>query len=344
MKKITREEIDNRLQKLRESNLNEETYTMTRPAFAMCYSMAIPEYYTKTRKCDSCGKDFETVYRSDDDENFIQYEKALEKLSVLGLDARLACRCGECVASRKGRCFEIRVKAEDEKEYHVSYPKKLRGMNFSPYKERSDRKWISLFDLSLVQKFLTASLEDIPLDRLFDRLYNVEFREKEHNFFKDKPKLDFCSEKNLSVLKAFEMIKAHFGFKPEHDDRGFFTDNTNYIYHRFVSFFAERNSALTYKGINGENEVYDYENAGFIKTQIDLALAKVLGLVITYSKEEVIKNVELIYSQNEELKRRKSKVLQWVEEQWKEPFTVFDYSDFMQKANNELEKELEADI
>jgi len=335
MKKMTREDIDQRLSKLRESNMNEDSYTLTRPACTMCYSIST-SFYTITRKCDICGNDFEMAhsYPSDDDATVLGYEDILAKFSALGLDASLACRCKECVLGHKVIPYEIRVKAEGEAKYHVSYPKGLwsYGGNF---------RTVSIFELSLVMKFLSVPLEAAPLESFFDHLYNVEFREEESNFFEDKPLLDFSAEKELTFVKAINMIKEHIGYVDEDYDMFLgYRNHNNYIYERFSHLLAMRYSNITYKGINGEDIMLDFENSGFIKTQIDTALAKVLGLVITYSKEEVIKNVELIYSQNNEMKRHKSTVLQWVEERWHEPFTVFDYSDFMKKAKKELESDI----
>ena len=254
MKKITREEIDRRLSKLRESNLNEETYTMTRPAFAMCYSISfdgvIPDRVI--RKCDICGEDFKDIiiYPGFSDEIYLSdYEDAIDKFAEHGVDAKVACHCDSCVKEHNVYKYEIHIKSEDENSYHVSYPKDI-------CKYADNVKTVSIFELSLVRKFLSVPLETAPLDSFFDRLYNVEFREMEKNFFKDKPLLDFSAEKELTFLKAINMVKEHIGYVEEEFDmyRGY-NNNNNYIYHRFSGLCAERYLNLTYRGINGENEV-----------------------------------------------------------------------------------------
>ena len=49
MEKLTKEQIDAKLAKLRESRLDDETYTVVRPAMAMCYSMEFPRRITEER-------------------------------------------------------------------------------------------------------------------------------------------------------------------------------------------------------------------------------------------------------------------------------------------------------
>ena len=56
MEKITREEINKRLEKLRESRFNEESYTITKPAMAMCYSIDYIERDPAIYSCSECGK------------------------------------------------------------------------------------------------------------------------------------------------------------------------------------------------------------------------------------------------------------------------------------------------
>lgn len=337
MKKFTRDEIDKRLQKLRESNLNDETYTMTRPMFAMCYSMSFGIHQV-TRKCNICGNNIDIKYLDSDDENLPRYEKTIKKFTDLGFDAKIACHCKSCQIKNNVKAFEFQFKADDEKEYHVSYPKHL-------VRPDTDVKPVGTFELELVLKFLTVPFESATVADFFDRLYNVEFREKEggfkkYSFFDDKPPLDFSAEKNLTVKKAMDMVKEHLGYvKEKYDPWRGYSNESNYVYDRFARLFSERYSVLTYRGINNKDTVHDYDNAGFIKTQIDQAISSVLGLEIFYEKEEVIKNIELIYSQTEKMLIKLPLVLKKLENEWHEPFTLSDYIDFMDDCKEAFLKE-----
>lgn len=62
MEKLTKEQIDARLAKLRESRLDDETYTVVRSAMAMCYSIEPPWKVSEIRQCNICGKDFEASW------------------------------------------------------------------------------------------------------------------------------------------------------------------------------------------------------------------------------------------------------------------------------------------
>ena len=50
MEKLTKEQIDARLAKLRESRLEDETYTVVRSAMAMCYSIEPPWKVSEIRQ------------------------------------------------------------------------------------------------------------------------------------------------------------------------------------------------------------------------------------------------------------------------------------------------------
>jgi hypothetical protein len=51
MKKMTRQEINQRLEKLRQSRLHDESYAINMPIFAMCYPPVFNTIYTIELKC-----------------------------------------------------------------------------------------------------------------------------------------------------------------------------------------------------------------------------------------------------------------------------------------------------
>lgn len=59
MKKMTRQEINQRLEKLRQSRLHDESYAINMPIFAMCYSPVFNTIYTIERKMWTIVKQIE---------------------------------------------------------------------------------------------------------------------------------------------------------------------------------------------------------------------------------------------------------------------------------------------
>lgn len=330
MKKYNREELDQRLARLRESRMNDESYYITTPRteVAMCYSISIPADIS-LRRCDNCNHIGRFTLSYDAPQPSI-YEDKLSSLTNLGLDARLYFRCRRCLKNDDSlKEFEIQMRAEDDENYHISYPEGIT--------EADKDKTINYFELSLIENFLKVPLEVEELSSFFDRVYNVEFRAAEKEYYSDKPPIDFRSVEELTLKKAFDIIKPHSGYTTSPRNRKEYYDS--FIFGRFCSFFTDKYSCLTYKGLNSSEKMYDKEDCGHIKTQIDMALAKGLGLVAVYDKEEVLRNIDLVCSQDKRYLKNKQAVLQRLEKEWREPFTVFDYCIFMDSCKEALERE-----
>lgn len=67
---------------------------------------------------------------------------------------------------------------------------------------------------------------------------------------------------------------------------------------------------------------------GFIKTQIDIALGKVLGLTVIYDKEEMRNNIACILKEFDKIELI-DKAYEMLETCSKEVFTAFDCDEFM---------------
>ena len=351
MEKLTKEQIDARLAKLRESRLNDETYIVVRPAMAMCYRMDLPLRITQIRQCAICGKDFEVSWFRGDVFSLETAEDIASEFRSAGMDAQFCCHCPDCVQKHGAAPYEMHIKAKDEQEWHVSLPEVYM------YRSKEDDRYTSRFEYELVHRFLTFPEEVNDLAKFFDRLYNWEFREQElaffvgqecidrqpvpqetHDwekrhvqervvlqnaklFFSGKPPIDFYAEQNLTVPRALSLIKQHIGVG---EDGG----KESNVFHSFMSFFFYRHKVLSYKGLNGADSVHDYSDAGFLKTKIDRALFKVLGITVVYDLEEMRRNMDLIWTENG-YRGLLPLAYKALEETGKTQFTVIDYCKFM---------------
>lgn len=357
MEKLTKEQIDARLAKLRESRLDDETYTVVRPAMAMCYSMEFPRRINQIRQCALCGKNFEVSWIRGESLSPETGEDIAAQFRFAGMDAQFCCHCPDCVQKHGAAPYEMHIKAKDEQEWHVSIPEE------NPWCERKENS-TSLFEYELVLRFLTCAEKIDDLAGFFDELYNRNFRKRELAFFvgqecidrqpvpqatsdwekrraqeeavlqdpklfrSGKPPVDFYAVPDLTVPRALELIKRHTDFcngDGEHD----------FIFYRFVTLLGNQYRVLTYRGINGATDDIRAK-AGFIKTQIDLALFKVLGLTVVYDLEEMRRNIDLIWREN-----NRQGLLPFayasLEQTGKTQFTVREYADFMDRLQEKLE-------
>ena len=176
MEKLTKEQIDARLAKLRESRLDDETYTVVRPVMAMCYSMEFPRRITQIRQCALCGKNFEVSWIRGESLSPETVADIAAQFRSAGMDAQFCCHCPDCVQKHGAAPYEMHIKAKDEQEWHVSIPEEN---TWYGHKENST----SLFEYELALRFLTFPEKIDDLVGFFDKLYNQEFREKELAFF-----------------------------------------------------------------------------------------------------------------------------------------------------------------
>lgn len=357
MEKLTKEQIDAKLAKLRESRLDDETYTVVRPAMAMCYSIEFPRRITQIRQCASCGKDFEVSWVRGESLSPETGEDIAAQFRSAGMDAQFCCHCPDCVQKHGAAPYEMHIKAKDEQEWHVSLP------YICVYRSEDDR-YTSRFEYELVLRFLTFPEKIDDLAGFFDKLYNQVFRERQLAFFvgqecidrqpvpqetsdwkkrymqekavlqnpelfhSRKPPIDFYAVPDLTVPRALELIKKHTDFgngDGEHD----------FIFYRFVTFFWDRYRVLSYRGIIRAIDDM-HEETGFVKPQIDLALFKVLGMTVVYDLEEMRKNIDLIWKEN-----NRQGLLPFayasLEKTEKTQFTVKEYVDFMERIQEKLE-------
>ena len=380
MEKLTRQEIEKRLEILRKSRLNEESFYITRPAVACCYSI-VPKLLTRNLPkcvCDICGKEFSVnEWELDEIEPFA---KIVERFCKIGVEAKLIRMCYECAKNNGGAQYSVLIRAEGENCWHTSFPKIDKCM-YNIFSEKNKNYCLtSKFEYELVLKFLTFQEKIEDLNGFFDNLYNVvfrkrnvefyvvrelikqhitepldsdfkkEFSEKLREIFGDKYKLifnnkyrindkiiindpelfnsgkkpiDFYAEKSLTVSRALELIKQHILADTKENAPVFKSFLSLYrteksldisldpiiihlavdpklnanIFNDFMRLFYAEFNELTYKGIHSCDSVRYSNDAGFIKTQIDIVLYKVLGLNVVYDMEEVRQNINYVFKQ-----------------------------------------------
>lgn len=310
VKKLSRKQINEKLEILRNSWSAEESYFITQGSFAMCYMIAPerePEY--DILQCGKCGKEFQV--KKGITHGYVQTAKDFCKT---GLIAKFVCHCEDCVRVHGLNDYEMWVKAQDETAWHKSYPQM--GIDYERGKWLS--KYTSDFEYELVLDFLRAQ-EAIDLPEFFTDFYNIKFRKTEMDFFKSKQPLDFSRIK--TVQDGLALIGSDCG---------------GYIYNRCISLFEESYKALTYKGINGKGFTHESQDAGFIKTQIDRALSKVLGLEIIYELGEVKRNIAFLF-ESRGMTEYIDQAIELLLEERKTSFTVWKYSEFMDSIYPKLQ-------
>lgn len=318
MEKITREEINKKLELLRKSKSDDESYKKSkdRPPSAMCYMVAMPNYPEKF-KCNICGKDEYWDIKDDFFATFIGFSPDIElKVRMLqnaGLDATYVYHCRKCVKKHKKSMFEIWVKAVDDDEWNITIPAGSYGLR------DKDTEPVTCEEYLLTSIFLTATDQTQNLAKEFDYLYNDVYRlmaleefvgkelfesidvdcetnvrwikEEKKKIIHNDPKLfysgiaplDFYSVKDLSVSKALSMIKKQLEqMECYHECEGMYWE---FYQHVFCNFHY-----LTYIGIYPRDE--HTRMFGIPKAEVDGALKKVLNINFEYDYDELRKMIE----------------------------------------------------
>ena len=358
MEKFTKEQIDKRLAKLRESRLADETYEFIRPAMAMCYSISMPYWMSERRQCASCGKIFAITVSSDNTLKPKTADEIAEKFRRIGMEAQFRCNCDECVNKLNAARYEMLVKAGDELKWHISFPD-IRVF----HNENDNNDYTSALEYELVYNFLTVPEKIEDLAGFFYELYNKNFRKQKlafyvgqecidsqptspetsglekrfeqeravinnpEIFYSGKPPIDFYAEQNLTIDAAIEIIKKHIGFRE---------DEENSIFSCFQDLLNHAYCILSYKGLSaGADNHFHLEVSGFLKTQIDLALFKVLGLNIMYDMAEMRKNIALIW-ETDGYRGLLPLAYNALEKTGIQQFTVNNYLSFMWHIQEEI--------
>lgn len=297
MNKMTREEINRKLEQLRETRLDDENYSSKPFSIISCYDIVeCFETITLKRKCDFCKKNFLITGSYDRIHSIADYEDIVHEFRQAGLQAKFVYHCDACAEKHHLHHYEMRLKTFDEDDWHTSIP------SCEP-SDADFKKCISNSDYRLVLKFLAVknAIHDVPA--FFDRLYNKIFAKKEK-----VPYIDFFAKKNLTVSRALTLIKESVEYSGD------------WIYTRFI----ENCKILTYIYLeNSPSGGLD----GFSKIRVDEVLSTVLGLTIVYDKEEFRKSLFCEFS-NDGIDIED--VYAMLDCCNKDTFTVREYTDFVE--------------
>lgn len=171
MKKLTRTEIDERLEALRKTkDAEENNYFHTANLHAMCY-VTISPFMTGeksiTRTCCTCGNEFIVGKYTLDEFNIKHYEDIVKRFENAGMQAEIKYFCDTC---KDCPTSIIYLKTQDETDWHISYPR---------YEDSDLNKFYDCTDLSdyeTVLKFLTQAIlpEKLSYSQLFNEIYTYQ--------------------------------------------------------------------------------------------------------------------------------------------------------------------------
>lgn len=117
MEKLSREQINHKLDLLKQSSMDEDSMTIIRPANAMCYCISFDDYskanITCELTCELCGAQMQ--YKKDE---YDRINRWVEKLQSVGLEAKAKFYCKDCKKNRT----EIWIKTIDDEKWNVTIP------------------------------------------------------------------------------------------------------------------------------------------------------------------------------------------------------------------------------
>lgn len=124
---LTREELNEKLDKLRESRIEDGSYDYVKPVNAMCYSMDFQGPMTIQRYCRKCKKFFD-IRTTEHYNVFYDFENMVESFHKAGVGAELFYLCPDCIKKERHE-LEFSVLAYSKREngrkpyLAVSYPR-----------------------------------------------------------------------------------------------------------------------------------------------------------------------------------------------------------------------------
>ena len=260
------------------------------------------------------GKTAEELDKIEIEKLIKKHRYFIDKFKELGLDARLEYYC-----EPNKPMFKVSLKTKDGL-LHSSEPQ--------IYSFIGNERTTSNQEYQMVIDFLSKKQGKQDLAAVFDKIYNKDFRASEIEYFVYAKKLDFSKIKDITTQKAFKEIDKDLKnlYARANKDRAYLIkpDSHRFLFHRFEDLYNKnrKKENLLY------NDIYcygDYSKRGLIKTQIDLALQKVLGIEILYDKAEIVKNLKVVLKEEGE-QEKLSEILKILD---KEPKDFDNYINFL---------------
>lgn len=190
MDKITKDEIDNELETVRYSLLDDEDSEVSNilVPVATCYVYNEPinlfGFSTYRSRCKICGKEFE--FKAKGIHTSIEY--------IIDDIVMCVCYCDDCCEKyHKNKC-EIWTKTRNMKKWHVSYP--------SEYCTGAEEETTEAWEYLMLGHY---RYHDYSSKEFFDKLYNHDFRKDHIEYYVGK---DFIEQQELSIEPPKRAMKA----------------------------------------------------------------------------------------------------------------------------------------
>lgn len=197
MEKLSRDELNRRLEALRKTRNDEESYSIIQwNRFAMCYSTSPWKPRNSCRlRCNKCGNQFEKSYGRYANLVNETYEHA-RKFERVGLESTVVFYCDECAMSLSAANCELWLKNFDDDQCHASTLIEDEKLPHS----------VTRSEYNIVLKFLSKSISN-------DFSYNSLISERESIYRRDagplKVKIDVALTKVLGVTIEYDKAEAH---------------------------------------------------------------------------------------------------------------------------------------
>lgn len=194
--KLTREEINQKLEMLRKSNMDSGNYYNNRGSLddcVTCYTTSFPfKIVYKFSECNNCGKSYEfKAYKG----SVEKINDVIKKLNNSGVEAKFITNCEECQVNVKLKAFEVWVKLEHENDWNISCPAMDSQRLISAMPEE-----VSFKEYDYVYRFLLEnkdlSYSNLKIDKRFD-IFKIQ-----HPFDIDSKKGLFKTKMDVALYKV----------------------------------------------------------------------------------------------------------------------------------------------
>ena len=314
MKITSKEDLKQALQELRKGKDDNASYLYTPPAFAMCYSIAFPRFrpleVKGKHKCISCGKEFgqdvSDLISDCKSKLFDVYSKTYNIEDVLSFsDVGIGSSKGKSYIVKP--CFEkyfnkrIRELSKSDIDSGLSY--KEVGENEEYYKEKIVEE---LNSKKLTKQEFNKMLCDCgdncyTMEKSYQTFINLV---KEFKKFGFDAKLEFncddCVENGKNEVEFWLRLNPNDDYVISYPkvsyDREVSVNQSTFIDYKIVlAFLTGTNSYKTLiKNLSSVGR-----DTSVRKSMIDEALTTILGVNITYDKDEVVKQLNSVYKVTE---------------------------------------------
>lgn len=189
MEKLTREQINARLEKLRQSRFDEDPYAdpddlnslwRKPPSFAMCYMTAIDDDFfdetPKTEKvtCENCGVSRQVLKKT-----FDSAMSLVNELNNAGLVSKLVYNCPHCATQYHKAEYEIWIKTIDDSDWNVTVPYSITSC------KDDDKNVVYDDEYHFAVKFLTEKTKskDLSYPCLYPEYHKNTYGEYHENIY-----------------------------------------------------------------------------------------------------------------------------------------------------------------